>query len=783
MTHCGEHVQRTRRRIVATSLGGAALGLVLAGCTDGAIGSETGARGDTGGARGSSGSGGAGGGADGPDGAGAGTGAGAEGAGGREPDPVVPSYGILFVTQVPSSGFGIVTSTFGNHSGDVESAPRGGDLWVRYHDGTLRNLTAEAGYGVEGFQGPGAIAVREPTVHWSGRRALFAMAIGAPAEQYEGTTHRFQIHEITGLGPDETPVITRVPGQPEEYDNVAPFYGTDDRVFFASSRPRSGEAHLYPQLDEYESEPVVTGLHALDPSTGELTLVSHAPSGVFDPFVDSYGRILFTKWDHLQRDQQEEADRLGGAGFGAFDGADESPDADHLPAVDVFPEARSEDDPRGRSGESPHTFNQFFPWMIHEDGREEETLNHVGRHELGGSYTEGSFPADGNLTYATPASTHQNRVYVGDDGGFFQMAEDPGVPGRYLATNAQEFGTETAGQILAFTAGVGVNPEQIVITELTARVTRNSPESAGDPEHTGHYRSPLPLTDGRIVVSHTDEVRRNENEGTHEAPRHRYAFRLKELVDRGDGVHVAGAPLTGGIRESLSWWSPDVLVTWEGELWELDAVELRSRPRPARLTQTLPAPEQGILEEVGVDEAELRTWLAERDLALIVSRDVTSRDRADVQQPYNLRVPGGVESVAADGAVYDVTHLQLLQGDQLRGYDDHGPGRRVVARPMHEPATTPYLDDGPEGSARIAPDGSMAAFVPAGRAMTWQLVDEDASPVVRERSWVSFGAGEIRVCASCHGVNSEDQLGRPPPTNPPAALRELLLAWRAREGN
>src|SRR5690606_31666235 len=98
----------------------------------------------------------------------------------------------------------------------------------------------------------------------------------------------------------------------------------------------------------------------------------------------------------------------------------------------------------------------------------------------------------------------------------------------------------------------------------------------------------------------------------------------------------------------------------------------------------------------------LRAWLDERELALLVSRDVTSRDRADVQQPYNLRVPGGVESVATDGRVYDVPYLQLLQGDQVRGYENGNAGRRVVARPMHEPTSASYLDGEPEGSARIA---------------------------------------------------------------------------------
>ena len=93
---------------------------------------------------------------------------------------------ILFVTQVPTpnAGFATRTSTFANHLASIESAPRGGDLMIRYPDGTLRNLTGEAGFGQVGFQGANAIAVREPHVHWSGTKALFSMAIGAPTQQY-----------------------------------------------------------------------------------------------------------------------------------------------------------------------------------------------------------------------------------------------------------------------------------------------------------------------------------------------------------------------------------------------------------------------------------------------------------------------------------------------------------------------------------------------------------------------------------------------------------------------
>ena len=63
--------------------------------------------------------------------------------------------------------------------------------------------------------------------------------------------------------------------------------------------------------------------------------------------------------------------------------------------------------------------------------------------------------------------------------------------------------------------------------------------------------------------------------------------------------------------------------------------------------------------------------------------------------------------------------------------------------------------------------------------MTWHLTDSNGVSVVKERYWVTFQPGEIRTCASCHGVNRTDQAGNPKPTNKPEALRALLQYWKA----
>ena len=93
--------------------------------------------------------------------------------------------------------------------------------------------------------------------------------------------------------------------------------------------------------------------------------------------------------------------------------------------------------------------------------------------------------------------------------------------------------------------------------------------------------------------------------------------------------------------------------------------------------------------------------LRERELAMVVSRNVTQRDRNDVQQPYNLQVPDGVSSIGAEGTVYDVSHLQFFQGDLLRGYEE---GKERGGQPprcvMREPRSSCSRTTTAAGSTR-----------------------------------------------------------------------------------
>ena len=683
---------------------------------------------------------------------------------------------ILFVTQVPiAADFTTIGSTFGNHLPTLGSVGRGGDLWIRYSDGTLKNLTAVSGYGSTdptGFQGANSIAVRDPDVHWDGDKAVFSMVIGAPTEQYQVNEYAWQLYEVSGLGQDDTPVITKVANQPPNFNNISPVYGSDDRIIFTTDRPRNGAAHLYPQLDEYEEAPTNSGVWSLDPATGDLILLHHAPSGSFTPMVDSYGRLLFINWDHLQQDQQADADREAVANgdplpYGTFNYSDESAAATPLLTErdEVFPEPRFNS---GSSNISEHRFNHFFPWQIRQDGTDSEVLNHIGRHELHDYFT-GSFTDDPNIVEFLNNNGRFNPNAIEN---MFHIAEDPLQSGRYLGVDAPEFGTHSAAHIFALSAPPLLDADHIAVTFLT------NPDNSD-----GRYRSPLPLTNGSLVAVHSNTSGSETGSGFDSD----FSFRLMEL-EKGGVYWTAVNPLTSGIAKTVRYWNPDAMVTYTGNLWELNPVEVRVRKRPSIDPFILPAPEQQIFDQAGVDLATLQAYMEANDLALLVSRDVTSRDDADVQQPFNLKIDGSsTQTVGTSGQIYDIAFLQFFQGDQIRGLtwgnNTPDPGRRVLAQIMHDnssinanPPTT-----GPTGSVILGDDGSMAAFVPANRAMTWQLTAPNGDPVVRERYWLSFQPGEVRVCAACHGLNETNQAAGTLPQNPPEALLTLLQYWQSNQ--
>jgi hypothetical protein len=701
---------------------------------------------------------------------------------------------VLFVSQVPVPGDDVaratITSSFANHLPTTAAAPRGGDLMLMAPNGALRALTAEAGYGstgANGFQDANAIAVRDPAVHWSGSKAIFSMAIGAPAQAGGTETAQWQLYEVSGLGSGQTASIVKVANQPP-FNNIQPNYLSDGSVVFVSDRPRNGAPQLYPINDEYRGQPANSGLWRLDPASGALSLLEHTPSGSFTPIVDSFGRIAFVRWDHLMQDNNHTSPTPP---FAVFDYASEAANAATQAAVELFPEPIN-----AVAGSNVNGFeiNQFFPWTINQDGTREETLNHIGRHELRPAFNR-SYTNDAsllNFDATTSGRTNPNSIF-----NFFQLREDPVVAGRYLGVDAMEFGTHESGQIVALNAAQGGSGTLLNAHDMTVQYVNHRATSSvlSNPNNIGHFRDPLPMSDGTPSTEGTLLAAFSPTPGPEPSPTGpaTYQFRLNRLsrnrLANGDALN--GASLTAGIARTVSYYVGSTLVSYSGNLWELQPVELRARSAPVAMNEpALATPEQNAFAAAQVAESDVRAFLRAQDLALLVMRNVTSRDGADRQQPFNLRVPNGTQTLGDGGAIYDLAEMQFFEADQVRGFGTPAsplPGRRTLTR---------YLDDAqalrfnPAGGANpgaqiIAADGSVALFVPARRAMTWQSLSPATAsalapntPVVRERYWIEYQPGEIRACDGCHGVNTINQAGLPAATNTPQALIDLLTWWR-----
>lgn len=704
-------------------------------------------------------------------------------------------FPLVFVTQIPTSGFTSVGEPFANHKPSTFYTPRGGDLMIRYPNGTEKNITRLAGYGESGESqiSNKSIAVRDPAVSWDGTKIIFSMVIGEKKSFNDNNNYVWQLYEATQLGENQTPIITKINAQPAMYNNISPAYGTNGCIIFTSDRPRNGEPHLYPQLDEYELTDVNSGLWSLNPSTGDLKLLDHAPSGDYTPSIDSYGRVIFTRWDHLQRDQEADIDNESNNGqggiYGTFNYTNESADAQPMFAQrsELFPEPRTM--PAG-STTNGHRFNFFFPWQCNQDGTEAETMNHVGRHDLAGAYLNVSFTDDPNLS-SFVKSYDPNVGFIRQM--TLQMRETNFNKGVYYFVDCEENGQNSAGQIMCLTGDPALDPTEMTVSYITHPATKFSLRNNEQPtsQHTGHYRNPLPLSNGMLVVAHSTSNYLNKNIGTLQNPVYLDDFRIKNMVFNGS-TWVAGSPLTSGTYRKVTNWVNGSPSTWQGILWEWQPVELCARTMPQSHETQLPSVEAQILQEEGIDSLALRNYLTRKQAAIMVVRDITDRNPDDTHQPYFLRVKGtNKQSANAKGKIYDVSHLQIFQADQIRGKgmrsasDKPLPGRRVLAQPAHDPAfaLNTQTDNSVPSGITISPDGSVAAIVPAHRAMTWQITDSESKPIVRERLWVTFQPGEIRVCASCHGGNGTALIPRQNiPQNKPEALRTVLQAIKGHVG-
>ncbi|MEQ9307154.1 MAG: hypothetical protein RJQ14_24785, partial [Marinoscillum sp.] len=318
----------------------------------------------------------------------------------------------------------------------------------------------------------------------------------------------------------------------------------------------------------------------MDPETGKVTHLTHSPSGDFDLHLASDGRIISTRWEHLKRDQQASNHRAGNTQWQPVNYESESSDAsivnapatkDGKPYADadgtpyeIFPEAfvHIENginvEPNRDLNEPLHDFNEFLPWEITENGERHQTMNHVGRHEFGGVYQEGSKIDDPNLVFGLGSFTaNEYRETVGSDAGIFQIKEDPrpGYEGTFYGAWSREFGRFSSGRIFEFSLPIGMNPQEMKVIDWTHPDIDNV-ANAGK----GHFRNPLMTVSGTMLVSHANQ----DNLFSQSNP---YTFRISKMekanADTDDTEHAPGEYLTGtGFSRDIVYWgdSPDPII-------------------------------------------------------------------------------------------------------------------------------------------------------------------------------------------------------------------------------
>ncbi len=202
-------------------------------------------------------------------------------------NPLLGFGKLLFCKRVPPSYSHLVMQYFGWR------ARPGGGLFVLDQPG--RSLACRDLFGPRLSQG----SVLEPRLSYDAHRVVFSFVEGA-ARTYEpdrldnaadeGFYHVFEA-EVDGTGFRQ---LSRGP-----YEDLMPTYLPDGGIVFSSTR-RQGYARCFgPQFSRRWH---VYTLHRMDDDGGNLRALSLHDTNEWFPAVGHDGRILYSRWDYIDRD-------------------------------------------------------------------------------------------------------------------------------------------------------------------------------------------------------------------------------------------------------------------------------------------------------------------------------------------------------------------------------------------------------------------------------------------------------------------------------------------------
>jgi hypothetical protein len=340
---------------------------------------------------------------------------------GQNADPVVADFPIAYVkAPLPLDDNGVfeqqdlreqITFDFGADLYYRERAAVGADAI---------NITGEI------TQGRGAI--RDVEIDYDGSRLLFSMRTpfveGVAEEDQEATWNVWQYTFETGalvrvIADDLTAEIGH---------DIMPKYLPDGRIIFASTRQTQSQALLldenkgaFPAMDEDENE-FAFNLHVMEDDGSGLRQVTFNQSHDLDPSVMADGKIVFSRWDNNQDNNQVNLYRM-------------NPDGSEL---ELFYGQWSHD-----TGTDGSTI-QFMQPRETEDGRIMVVARPFTSTEGGGElilidtaqYVENTQPLKDNIGVLTgPAQ---------EDATFSEVTTIPGAPspgGRYYSVYPLQDGT------------------------------------------------------------------------------------------------------------------------------------------------------------------------------------------------------------------------------------------------------------------------------------------------------------------------------------------------------
>lgn len=197
------------------------------------------------------------------------------------------------------------TSALGNPTDSVITAT-GGDLYMREKSSPSSpeiNLTGSYTLGVGD--------VSDPEVSYDGTKILFAMRCAPTSAaacynyQNAGNDSSWNIWEYD-LQTKQMRRIIQNPAVARLGDDVDPAYLPNGDIVFTSTRQTTSSAPAgsvpgavgYKYTDEYERE-VVTVLHVMSNTGGNIKQISFNQSHDRNPTVLSTGEIMYARWDHV----------------------------------------------------------------------------------------------------------------------------------------------------------------------------------------------------------------------------------------------------------------------------------------------------------------------------------------------------------------------------------------------------------------------------------------------------------------------------------------------------